>query len=84
MTEQFAFTEPAEMFVGGGRFGKRVPIVYRRFATAAEAVRFAIELQSVEQLATTVVEVDDSRFVADEILSLYQSAEYPFPRRHTA
>jgi hypothetical protein len=84
MMEHFDFREPAEIFVGGGRFGKRSSMTYRKFATGAEAVRFAIERQSAAQLATTVVEANDTRFVAAEILDLYQCAEYPFPRRNSA
>ena len=82
--EHFDFTEPAEIFIGGGRFGKRTPMIYRKFATGAEAVRFAIELQSEAQLAATVVEANDSRFDAAEILDLYQCAAYPLQRRKSA
>lgn len=84
MTAHFDFAGPAELFIGGGRFGKRPRIIYRRFATGAEAVQFAIERQSAEKLATTVVEVDGARFTAAEIRNLYHRAEYPFPRRHAA
>ncbi len=84
MMEHFVFTNPAELFIGGARFGRRSRVVYRRFATGADAVRFAIEQQSAEKLAATIVEVDDTRFTASEILNLYHHAEYPFPRRHAA
>ena len=79
--ENFNYSEPAEVFVGGTRFGKRSSMAYRRFPTGAEAVRFAIELQSADKLAATVVEADDFRFVAGEIRGLYDSVDYPLPRR---
>ena len=80
--EHFNFKQPADLFVGGGRLNRRSPMVYRRFSSAAEAIRYAIELQSADKLATTVVEAEDARFGAAEIRSLYDSADYPLPRRH--
>jgi len=78
--ETFDYSEPAEVFVGSSRFGKR-SLAYRRFSSGAEAVRFAIEQQSADKLVATVVEADDLRFVAEEIRALYDSAAYPLPRR---
>ncbi len=79
--ETFDYSEPAEVFVGSSRFGKRSSMAYRRFSSGAEAVRFAIEQQSADKLVATVVEADDLRFVAEEIRALYDSAAYPLPRR---
>lgn len=79
--EHFNFDEPADVFVGGGRLAKKQPMAYRRFPTGAEAIRYAIELQSADMLVTTVVEVDEARFGAPEIRSLYEGADYPLPRR---
>lgn len=81
--ENFDFNEPADVFVGGGRHGKRQPMSYRRFSTGAEAIRFAIELQSADKLVATVVEAEDARFTAAEIRDLYDSADYPLPRRQS-
>jgi len=76
----FDYDAPAELFPTRSRKGNR-PMGYRRFAKAAEAVRFAIEQQSADKLVATVVEADDLRFVAEEIRALYDSAAYPLPRR---
>ena len=79
--EHFNFNRPADVFVGGGRLGKRSRMAYRRFSSGAEAIRFASELQSADRLTATVVEVDEVRFGAAEIRNLYASADYPLPRR---
>ena len=82
--EQFNYNEPADVFVGGNRFSKRNAMAYRRFPTGAEAIRFAIELQSADKLVATVVEIDEVRFGAAEIRSLYDSVDYPLPRRQAS
>jgi len=79
--EHFDFKEPAELFVGGGRMSGRFPMFYRRFATGAEAIRYAIELQSSEKLMATVVEVDAARFDSAAIRCLYDCDAYPLPRQ---
>ncbi len=81
MMQNFNFAEPAEIFVGGGRLTSRFPMFYRRFATGAEAIRYAIEIQSADKLVATVVEADDVRFAAAEIRSLYDCEAYPLSRR---
>ena len=82
--ENFNYAQPADVFVGGGRLSKRYPMAYRRFPTGAEAIRFAIELQSSDKLVGTVVELDEARFGAAEIQQLYESTDYPLPRRQTS
>ena len=42
-TVTFDYGIPAELFMGKRKAGARQPLSYRRFATAAEAIRFAIE-----------------------------------------
>jgi hypothetical protein len=39
----FDYGAPAELFMAKRKGGSRQPLGYRRFATAAEAIRFAIE-----------------------------------------
>ena len=54
---------------------------YRRFALAAEAIRFAIEELGQEHLAGVYLEVDEERFDSTGIRRLYDNAEYPLVRR---
>ena len=78
--EEFDFNAPAEMFAAGGWGPKRRAMKFTRFDTGAEAVRFAIESQDDKLLAGTVIESGDLRLTAVEIRSLYDRADYPFPR----
>jgi hypothetical protein len=52
----------------------------RRFAQAAEAIRFAIEDLPAECLLGAFLEVDERRYGNNEIRRLYESAEYPLIR----
>ena len=54
---------------------------YRRFALAAEAIRFAIEELGQEHLAGVYLEVDEERFDSTEIRRLYDSTDYPLARQ---
>jgi hypothetical protein len=75
------FDAPAELFMAKRKGGTRQPLTYRRFATAAEAIRFAVEdLPAVRTLGAWM-QVGDERFEGDEIQRLYDSGGYPLPRR---
>jgi len=75
----FDFTAAAELFPCRYIKNKR-PIGYKRFATAAEAIRFAVEELAAPLLNGTFLEVDDQRFAGDAIRALYERADYPLPR----
>jgi hypothetical protein len=66
------------------RSARRNGMSYRRFETGAQAIRFAVEELPAEGLAATVLEMGGERFYSSAIRSLYDSAEYPLPRRACA
>jgi hypothetical protein len=81
--EGFDYEAPAELFPSRSKKG-RGQISYKRFDTAAEAIRFAIEDVSPPALLGAYLEVDEARFGLYEIQYLYERAAYPLTRRATA
>jgi hypothetical protein len=79
--ELFDYTTGAELYSSKfGRQGRR-PLTYRRFASAAQAIRFAIEDLPPQFLENSYLEVDETRFPSADIRRLYASTRYPFARR---
>ncbi|MEQ1653770.1 MAG: hypothetical protein ABL897_14900 [Hyphomicrobium sp.] len=79
--EKFDFNEPAELYVAAGRGVSRRTMSYRRFASGAEAVRYAMEVVGTDKLWGTVIETDGARFSADDIRSLYRHSDFPLTRQ---
>lgn len=76
------YNAPAELFPSRAKRGK-TQVRYRRFDTAAAALRFAIEEMPPPVLLGAFLEVDEERFGAKEMRSLYSSAAYPLRRGET-
>ena len=79
----FDYNSPAELFIPKrkGVGGRRSPTVYRRFVTAAEAIRFAVEeFPAIRTLGACWMQVGDERFNSDEISRLYERSDYPLQR----
>jgi hypothetical protein len=76
----FDYTAPAELFPSRSKKG-RGQVTYKRFDSAAEALRFAIEELGAQALLGAHLEVDEARFGAEEIRHLYASPFYPLARR---
>ena len=77
----FSFNTSAELFPAAIRKKKRAGFAYRRFGTAAEAVRFAIEELPADSLNGAYLQVEEARFDQNGIRSLYESEAFPLPRR---
>ena len=54
---------------------------YKRFDSAAEAIRFFIEDLPASSHAGAYLEIDEARFSHRDIERLYTSPKFPLPRR---
>ena len=71
----FDYNAPAELVLS--KRAKDGRIKYRRFATAAEALRYAVEELRTPQAFSAWLEVGDERFNSIEIRRLYEADDYP-------
>jgi hypothetical protein len=79
----FDYSSPAELFIPKrkGVGARRAPTGYRRFATAAEAIRFAVEeFPAIGIRGACWMQIGEERFDSDEICRLYESGDYPLQR----
>lgn len=77
---RFNYSAPAELFMIRARSVYGRSNGYRRFPTAAEAIRFAIEDIPQPLLLSAVMEVQEERFDHHAIRALYQRQDYPLTR----
>ena len=75
----FDYNASAELFPSRSK-KSRGQITYKRFDTAAEALRFAVEEMPAPALLGAYLEVDEARFGLQEIRALYASDAYPLMR----
>jgi hypothetical protein len=75
----FNYGAPAELFPSRNKKGKTLAR-YKRFDTAAEALRFAVEDVPAPALVGAYLEVDEARFGVDEIHFLYENVAFPLQR----
>jgi hypothetical protein len=79
-----AGTSPADADRARSRASHRKAIDYRRFASVAEAIRYAIEELAPDALSMTVLVVNGERHGPAAIRLLYESADYPLLARNIA
>jgi hypothetical protein len=80
-TVTFDYGAPAELFMAKRKGTSRQPLGYRRFTTAAEAIRFAVEEFPAAHALGALMQVGDERFDGDDIRRLYKRDDYPLRRR---
>jgi hypothetical protein len=71
----FDYSAPAELFLAKRTKSRREN--YRRFATAAEALRYAVETLRTPKAFGAWLEVGDARFNSAEIERLYDALPKP-------
>jgi hypothetical protein len=76
----FDYSCEAELFPPRSRKYPRQRLVYRRFALAADAVRFAIEELPPELLVGAILEVDGERYGGEQIRRVYDSDDFSLLR----
>lgn len=79
---RFDYDSPAELFPSRRNL-RTTRVTYRRFATAADAIRYAVEMLPATAFLGTYLEVNEQRFDSGAIRRLYDAPEYPFARQST-
>jgi hypothetical protein len=77
---EFDYQAAAELFPARGRALTRQIVSYKRFDTAALAIRYAMEELDPKLLQHAILQVDDERYDIGAMQSLYASAAYPLER----
>lgn len=72
----FDYNAPAELFPPRIRKSPHQRFGYRRFAVAADAIRFAVEELPQELLIGAILEVDGERYGGGQIRRLYDAGDF--------
>jgi len=78
---EFDYSVSAELFPSRNRKYSHQALRYKRFARAADAIRFAIEELPPELLVGAFWKSTVKRYSSGGIRRLYESSDYPLPRR---
>lgn len=79
--EHFDYSTPAELYTYDRRKKGRSSVVFRRFDSAAKAIRYSMEELERANLPGSLLEVDESRYQHTDIKELYDSGSYPLKRK---
>lgn len=77
----FDYGTEAALYCSKTVTSRQKALTFRRFAQAAEAIRYAIEELPAYALDSCSLEVDDERYFGKAIRPLYESVDFPLPRR---
>jgi hypothetical protein len=72
----FDYTEPADLYFPV-QVGRKAGLDYRRFPSAALALRYAMESLLPGKLSAATLEVDGERYDSFAMRRLYASSEFP-------
>jgi hypothetical protein len=72
----FDYAEPADLYFPV-QLGRKGGLDYRRFPSAAQALRYAMESLVAAKLASATLEVDGERYDSVAMRRLYASPDFP-------
>jgi Arc/MetJ-type ribon-helix-helix transcriptional regulator len=78
--DKFDYTAPAELFPSRNR-KVASKVKYRRFESAADAIRFAVEELPEPLFLGAFIEINEARLGHKDIRALYESEKYPLKKR---
>jgi hypothetical protein len=76
LSQPFDYAEPADLYFPV-QVGRKAGLDYRRFPSAALALRYAMESLLPGKLSAATLEVDGERYDSVAMRRLYASSEFP-------
>lgn len=73
----------AGLFYAKSASARQKSLGFRRFPQAAEAIRYAVEDLAPKLFSSCSLEVNGEHYLGREIRPLYDSNDFPLPRRDT-